>query len=140
MARLPARHKLVLLCFRRSDPDEILVVLREARGVVRWAFPSTEQEAGEHARDAALRLASQLVRGLAERAIDLGTGGVYRVSEGPSAGAWTERAFAIEVAPGSRALEGRWLPHYEAKAEAGADAPRAREAVTRLREMAKLKP
>lgn len=140
MAKLPARQKVSIACFRRAGPDEILVVERESKGSLRWGLPSAECEAGESARDAALRLAARVVDGEPLRDLDLVVAAEYRVSAGPRAGAWTERFHGIEVEAGCRAIEGAWLVHYDAKARAGADSPRVREALTRLRELAKLKP
>jgi hypothetical protein len=140
VSKLPARQKATVLLFRRSAPDEILVVPREIKGSLRWSLPTEEMEAGESARVAARRIAGWFVRGDPVSEVDLGVGAEYRVGAGPRAGEWTERFHAIEVAPGTIAVEGKWLVHYDAKAEAGADAPRVREAITRLREIAKLKP
>lgn len=140
MPKLPARQKVTVVVFRRAGPDEILVVPRESKRVVRWALPSTEVVEGETARDAALQLAEGLVDGEAVTDLDLALDAAYRVAAGPSAGEWTERFFAVETEAGARALEGRWLPHYEAKAQAGAELPRVRDAITRLRETARLKP
>lgn len=139
MAKLPARQKVIVLCFRRSDPDEILVVQREAKGVAQWGLPTGEVE-GRSARDAALRLVSEFVRSEPIGDFDLGGASEYRVGAGPRAGEWTERFYAVEMPVGSRAVEGRWFAHYDAKTHAGADAPRVREAMTRLRELARLKP
>jgi hypothetical protein len=137
---LPARVKVTVLCFRRAGPDEVLVVPREVKRKLRWGLPSAEAEAGETARDVALKVAARVAGGPALQDLDLGIEAAYRVGAGPREGEWTERFFAVEVAPGRRASDGRWLPHYEAKVEAGAEAPRVREAFSQLRELARLKP
>lgn len=139
VAKLPARQKVSVLIFRRSSPDTILVVQREVKRGVQWSLPSSES-GGESSRLTALSLAAELVSGDAIEDLDLGMDASYKVNNGPRAGQWTERFHAVEVAPDCRAVEGQWMPHYEAKAQAGADAPRVREAVSRLRELARLKP
>lgn len=138
MAKLPQRQKVTLLLFRRAEPDELLLVPIEARRMVRWALPFTEVEAEETPREAARLLALGLVEGDPVTMLDVGTSSEYRVKAGPHAGEWTERFHAVEVAVGTHAREGSWVPHYEAKAQS--ESPRAREAITRLREVARLKP
>ena len=140
VAKLPARQKVTVLCFRRAQPDEVLVVAREAKGRPQWGLPSAESDAGESARAAALRLAADFLRGPVVADLDLAIKAEYRVAAGPRAGEWTERFFAVEAAPDCPAPDGQWLPHYEAKAASGADTPRVREAFTRLRELARLRP
>lgn len=140
MPKLPPRQKVTTILFRRVGPDEILVVQREAKGARRLALPSGETLAGESWRDAARRISAGLVRAQPLAQIDLGAGAEYRVSAGPSAGEWTEHFQALEFAFDARASEGVWLPHYDAKAQAGAESPRVREAISRLREAAKLRP
>lgn len=137
MAKLPARTKVHLLLFRRAGPDELLVVRREVKGAAPWALPSTEA-LDETAREAALRLAAEVARGAPLLDFDLGLPAEYRVKDGPRAGEWTERFHAVEMPPDSRARDGAWLPHYDAKAKV--DAPRVRDAITRLRERAPLVP
>lgn len=140
MAKLPERQKVSVLCFRRVGPDEVLVVPLEVKRQLQWGVPSTETEPGESTQDAALRVAMQVSGQNVAESLDLGVEGSYRVKAGPRAGEWTERFHAVELAPERRPREGRWLPHYEAKALVGPDAPRVREAFTRLRELARLKP
>lgn len=120
-------------------PDEILVVQQEVKRGVKWALPFTEA-GNESPRKTALGLASDLVDGEAIEDMDLAMDASYKVNNGPRAGQWTERFYAVEVAPGTRAREGQWMTHYEAKQQAGADTPRVRDAVSRLRELARLKP
>lgn len=140
MAKLPARQKVSVLCFRRAGPDEVLLVPREVRRTLQWGLPSAEAEAGETPRDVALRVAAELVGGVPVGDVDLGLGASYRVNAGPRAGEWKERFYGVEVAPDRRSREGTWMAHYDAKARSGAESPRVREAFTRLRELAKLKP
>lgn len=139
VAKLPARTKVVVVLFRRAGPDEVLVTEREGKRPVAWGLPFTETEEGEGPLEAARAVAAELVAAEPVAEFDLGVDAEFRVKAGPRAGEWSERCFALEVPAGARALVGRWLPHYEAKAEAG-DSPRSREAITRLRERAKLKP
>ncbi len=139
MAKLPAREKVNVLCFRRSSPDEILIVQREVKRAMQWGVPFAEV-VGESAREEALDLVSLLVRGDPLADFDLGGVATYRVKSGPRAGDWTERFHAVEVAPEARATGGRWAAHYDAKAMVGGETPRVREAITRLREAANLKP
>ena len=131
-----------MLCFRRVGVDEVLVVPREVKGARYWGLPSAESAPAESAADAALRVAAEVLgdqRGATS--LDLGVSGTYRVSAGPRAGEWTERFHGVEVPPDRRARgEAMWVAHYEAKAFAGAESPRVREAFTRLRELARLKP
>lgn len=138
MAKLPIRQKVTLLLFRRANPDEILLVPLEAKRAVRWVVPFTEAVDGESAGEAARQLAEGYVGAEQLAALDLGMPATYRVKAGPSAGEWTERFHAIEVAADAPAADGRWVPHYEAKAQS--ELPRVRDAITRLREMARLKP
>lgn len=140
VAKLPPRLKVSVLCFRRAAVDEVLLVPREVKRSRQWGLPSVEAEAGEAPRDAALRVAAQLLRDEPLATLDLGVEATYRVSAGPRAGEWTERFVGVEVAASARSRDGEWMPHYEAKALAGADAARVREAFSLLRELAPLKP
>lgn len=129
---------MTLLLFRRANPDELLLVLLEAKRALNWTIPFTEVEENETAQDAARQLAESLTGRSSSDPLDLGSPAVYRVKDGPNAGEWTQRFLAVEVPIGTRAREGRWLPHYDAKA--AADASKLKEAISRLREIARLKP
>jgi len=138
VAKLPTRRKSTVLVIRRGPPDELLFRASPSRARSGWEPLSAEVAPGETFETTARRLARDATDLARDAPVDLDLEARYAVRSGPAAGAWIERLYAFEAAPGAPAREGEWLVHYEAKARAST--PRVRDAVTRLREQARLRP
>lgn len=139
MAKLPTRRRIAVWMYRRAeDADEVFTRARPTKGRDEWGPLLGETLPGEHPPEAARRIVQEATGQTPAALTDLDVKHAFTVKKGPSAGEWEERLFAAEVPAGTRAVDGRWVPHYEAKA--AAPEARWREGVTRMRARLGLKP